>query len=89
MPGNIVVFNPKFLAYPSVNSITNSFLGFGTAGRDSVVLDQAAVTALNIDSKIIILENIIFNSGKMTVVKADRANVFHFVFARIDDFESF
>ena len=52
---NIIIFNPKLLAYPRMNSVTASFLGTCTVRNYSVVLNETAESSLNINAEIIIL----------------------------------
>ena len=72
-----------------VDSVTDSLLRCRTRRQEFVVLNEAAKPSLNINTEVIVLENIIFYGAVLAVVKSYCTDVLDFVFAGINNFEAF
>src|SRR5690606_32935803 len=65
------------------------FLRSSSVGGYFIILNQASVASLNVDSEVIVLKNIIFDHRIAAGVDVYSGNTSDFISSRIDEFESF
>ena len=74
MSRNFVANNLQVLAFPTVNAISDELFLF-TVGFDEVVFDKAVFGILQVNAKEIIVEDVVFNANKATVIDFNSARI--------------
>src|SRR5690606_40891876 len=86
---DVIVFDPDFRTSQKMNAVTDIFLRSSSVGGYFIILNQASVASLNVDSEVIVLKNIIFDHRIAAGVDVHSGNTFDFISSRIDELESF